>query len=331
MRQEKVSVIVPVYNVERYLRECLDSIIAQTYRNMEIILVDDGSKDLSGKICDEYQQKDCRIQVIHKENQGLSLARKSGVDQARGSYVVFVDSDDYVSKSFVETQVDELEQTKADMVVTGFQMVKEGRLETTIAPGSKETISSEEMQERFLRQEQYVNSMWNKLYRMQIIKEVEFPSEILFEDFAVIYKIIEKCRTVRLSTEILYFYRLRENSIMTQEFSLKKLDLLKNCDEMKKYMEQWHPDKYKLIAYCDMYCCFTTLRRMVFSKNRYKAEENEIRNRILKNIPQIAGMKGLSIRDAMGIAGICLGVPVFKRLWIWYERLKNKRSSFGSH
>ena len=322
MYQEKVSVIVPVYNVEKYLRECLDSVIAQTYQNMEIILVDDGSKDLSGKICDEYQRKDCRIQVIHKENQGLSLARKTGVNHAQGTYTVFVDSDDYVDQMFVETQVDEIEKAGADMVVTGFQMIKEGRMRTAIVPKKKETISGEEMQERFLRQEQYVNSMWNKLYRTKILKEVEFPLKILFEDFAVIYKIIAKCKTVRLSTELLYCYRVRENSIMTQEFSLKKLDLLKNCDEMKKYMERWYPNQYKLVAYCDVYCCFTTLRRMVFSQNRYKKEEREIRKRILKNIPQIAGLKCISIRDLIGIVGICFGIPVFKVLWMGYEKMK---------
>lgn len=323
MKNSMISIIVPVYNVERYLKKCIESLIHQTYRNIEIILVDDGSTDRSKEICDAYAKEDFRIRVIHQENQGLSQTRRNGLEIAKADYVVFVDSDDYVDERFVE-KLWKLMENNVDMALVGFKNIDETGKIVPIKPEKSEILEKEDMLDRFLLQKPYINAMWNKCYKKEILEKIDFPSGILFEDFAVIYRIIDQCGRIALSSETLYNYRIREDSIMTQEFTLKKMDLIKNSDDMKSYMYKFYPQKTSLIAYCDMYCCFTTLRRMVLSKKRYKEQEQELRIRALKDASEIRGLKEVTIKDKAGIGSLALGIPVFKMCWSIYERLKRK-------
>lgn len=168
---DKVSIILPIYNVEKYLNKCVDSIRNQTYRNLEIILVDDGSKDSSGKICDELSKEDSRIQVVHKNNGGLASARNSGYQVATGEYVMYIDSDDCVKEDTVKKCVDAIERDESDVVIFGYEKVSEDGNVLEVCSWDNKIYSHNEMTKRLYRAicEMSFGYAWNKLYRKSIL------------------------------------------------------------------------------------------------------------------------------------------------------------------
>lgn len=209
-----ISVIVPVYNVEKYLRKCLDSIINQTYQNIEIILVDDGSKDTSGQICDEYALKDSRIIVIHKENGGLSSARNAGLDIAKGNYVMFVDSDDYVEPQFCEIPLKLALEKGVDIVTFGYNKVFEDGhnwYRRTNTPRLIESI--EGIREIIVKNDIIFSFAWNKLYKLSLFNDVNYPIGKIYEDQATTYLLFHKAQRIYVTDAILYNYVYRESSI----------------------------------------------------------------------------------------------------------------------
>lgn len=213
-----VSVIVPVYNVEKYLPKCIDSIMKQSYSKLDIILVDDGSTDASGAICDSYATKDSRITVLHKRNGGLSDARNHGLDKATGEYVLFVDSDDYIHPQMVAILMEALEKNAADIAVCGFREVRE---EETITPpdiGESEKIASafsgnEKYEQLYFNNLQTVVA-WNKLYRRHIFEKLRYPVGKLQEDEYIIHLLLYEAQKLVYIKADLYYYVQRQNSIM---------------------------------------------------------------------------------------------------------------------
>lgn len=209
----KISIIVPVYKVEPYLRKCLDSIISQTYQNLEIILVDDGSPDNCGAICDEYAARDRRIQVIHKENGGLSSARNTGLDIATGEWVGFVDSDDWVEPDMYEYLLSGAQQARADIAVCGvWEEWPDRRLCRSCSQA--ESFDTEGGLEQFFLRKKYSHSAWDKLYRRTLFAGIRFPEGQNFEDIATTHRVFERAKAVRLLPEAKYHYRQRPDSIM---------------------------------------------------------------------------------------------------------------------
>ena len=211
--EELVSIIVPVYNVQDYLRECIDSILVQTYTNIEVILVDDGSTDGSHAICKEYETKDERIVLITQENQGLASARNSGLSYVKGTIVGFVDSDDRVAPCMIEKMVEELNKSKADIVFCGFERFEDGTNEVYSREmlGYKWDCINQKEYEKML----YVNpGVWNKLYRIEILKDIEFSKLRLCEDVVFLIDLIKKSPKITRVREIYYYYRVRKNSII---------------------------------------------------------------------------------------------------------------------
>lgn len=239
MRQDKlISIIVPLYNVETYLPWCLDSIIAQTYKNFELILVDDGSTDGSGKICDEYALKDERIKVIHQENSGPSIARNVALDLMIGEYVTFIDSDDVVHHRYLEVLLENMLNYGADISAVTFSRVSEyGKLGEADFSGEVATYNPIKAIKRILYQKDLENSAWGKLYKSQLFENVRFPESIYYEDLAIFYKVYEKARKIVFEQVGLYGYRKRPSSIMGN-FSLKRADVLDVTDDFVKYIEQ---------------------------------------------------------------------------------------------
>lgn len=201
-----VSVIVPVFNVFPFLREALDSVVRQTYRNLEIIVVDDGSTDGSGEICDEYLS-DPRVQVIHQENHGLSGARNAGLDVMTGTYVAFLDSDDVFRPEMIQTMVDGLMDSEAEIAVCGFASHF-----YAFRFGKREVVSgTEALRGLFLYSMNY--SVWNKVYRREVWEDIRFPEGRVFEDVPVMLELFRKCNRVLLLPEILMVYRMRPGCI----------------------------------------------------------------------------------------------------------------------
>ena len=241
--EELISVIVPIYNVERYLRRCIDSIIYQSYENIEIILVDDGSSDSSGDICEEYKERDKRVCVIHKENGGLSDARNVGIDIATGKYLTFIDSDDYVSISYIEELYNYLIQNKADIAVCSMQKVSGYLTEKLIEKDACKikVWNSEDALRQMLLQYDITCNAWGKLYISELFKNIRYPKGKLYEDLATTYKLIDMSNKIVFFDKKLYAYYQRIDSIQNSEFSEKKLDEIEIVNELVSFVEKKYP------------------------------------------------------------------------------------------
>lgn len=236
METKMISVIVPIYNVMNYLQQCLESIIQQTYTNLEIILVDDGSTDQSGAICDLYKEKDSRIAVIHKKNGGLSDARNTGLNICKGEYISFVDSDDYLSPYFYEILLGVAEKKNCDIVA-----LKEGvnfwdGEEAPVLAKSKEEFSvcylnSHDVLERMLYQEIEIGAPF-KIYKREVFDNIRFPVGYLYEDVATTYKPFFNAKECAIVEADIYAYRKRRDSIIRQSFSSKKMICLDIFDQL---------------------------------------------------------------------------------------------------
>ena len=230
---DKISVVIPVYKVEQYLRRCINSILGQSYKNIEIILIDDGSPDKCGKICDEYKKKDSRIKVIHKVNGGLSEARNYGIDVATGEYIIFVDSDDFVNENMCEILLSNAKKYSADIVGCNFKEVftnNKSKINEQKMKNNIEIYSNIEMiKQLYFNLTTDKNVVWNKIYKRKIFfdKKIRFPVGILHEDDYIIYKLYYKANKVVYINDILYYYFRHENTI-TYNFSNKNIiDLIK--------------------------------------------------------------------------------------------------------
>lgn len=297
-----VSIIVPVYQVENYLRQCIDSILAQTFQDFELILVDDGSKDRSGQICDEYAGKDKRVKVIHKENGGLSDARNRGLDQAVGHYFLFVDSDDSIAPTMVERLYQSITGTGADIAACNFRFFygnDSPRNYSTHFQG--EILPSAEVfyHRKNDRNYGFWTVAWNKLYKMETLGHIRFRVGKYHEDEFWANDIYQ--RDIRIVTvpECLYDYRQRDGSIMGTESIQRNLDILEALQErVRIYLEkpEYADEAYKVLIYSLEY--LVKSKRFVTNqteKNQfYQAEKHtkaiiqRMKNRKLSAIKQVS-------------------------------------------
>lgn len=244
----KISVIVPIYNVEKYLRRCIDSIINQTYRNLEIILVNDGSLDGSLDICKRYEKLDSRIKLINKKNGGLSSARNEGLKIATGDYISFIDSDDWINEDMYESLLSNAIKYNADISVGGVINLLEKDNSYEVIKNSFtgvhkiQCISGEEAIEKFLMESW---ASWDKIYKREIHEDIYFPLGEINEDEAIAIEILKRCNKVVYDNKNFYNYIKRENSITTSKFNKKKFDWYKHCKNNLKFIEQEYPKLIK--------------------------------------------------------------------------------------
>lgn len=225
MNTVDISVIVPIFRIEKYLPQCIESILSQSFLNFELILVDDGSPDNCPQICDDYAQKDSRIKVVHKKNGGLLSARKAGLDNAEGTYIAFVDGDDWVDKYYLDILFKLAEANAADLVVTGHFREFDGKIET-IKPKLAATYTAEEIQTTILPNAIYNGNfcehgvstyVWNKLFRKDLLAQVlyDVPNDVIMgEDAAITYAYLSISQSLSVSRIPLYYYRQRHDSIV---------------------------------------------------------------------------------------------------------------------
>ncbi|PJJ84049.1 glycosyltransferase family 2 protein [Mucilaginibacter auburnensis] len=226
-----ISVIIPIYKVENYLQPCVDSVLAQTYQNLEVILVDDGSPDNCGKLCDAYAEKDKRIVVIHKPNGGLSDARNAGLDVCKGELIAFVDSDDLVHHQFIELLYNGLTKNNADMAFCGVsKFYDDDNVDDKITNSSANVnmvlFDQTQMFDELLFERRSVYEhivSWNKLYTKKIWDVLRFPKGRIHEDEFVIHHILDLCEKITYIDSALYFYRQRKDSIMFVKRTAKQL------------------------------------------------------------------------------------------------------------
>lgn len=240
----KISVIVPVYNMEKYLSKCIDSIINQTFSNLEIILVNDGSEDSSGEICEEYKIIDKRIIVIHKENGGLSSARNAGIEIASGELISFIDSDDWIESDFYKVLYDGIILNNADISVVHFIRIKDYEKIEFSTSTQTDWISFNKIKamETLLTNNLIGHSAVNKLYKKDLFDGIKYPEGMLMEDKGTTYKLIHKSDKVAVNLSEKYHYYLREDSIMRSKFNDKNFDSLVFHAEMIQFIDESYPE-----------------------------------------------------------------------------------------
>lgn len=239
-----ISVIVPVYNVEEYLPRCVDSILAQTYENLEIILVDDGTKDNAGLICDQYAQKDARIKVIHKTNGGLSSARNAGIDIAQGDYLAFVDSDDWIEPDAYEVMLTAARKYDVKLVCAGrYDMDGEqGEKITGLCPEKEEVISGAELVRRMFTWNHIDSAAWDKLYHRDLFREIRYPVGRVCEDVPTTYKIALDAGNVAMYPKPIYNYFHRPGSITMSSISEKTFHFSQHTAAVYADIREHYPE-----------------------------------------------------------------------------------------
>lgn len=276
----KVSIIIPIYNVEKYVHKTIDSVINQTEKDIEIILVDDGSTDGSGKICDEYAFKDERIRVIHKTNGGLSSARNAGIKVASSDYIMLLDGDDFLNAHAVSILNETMEKYPSDFIQFHYQEVREN--DNDLIEDHNEQIyqahSLQEMYSNLYKAGGEFASACTKMYRKDVIKEVLFKN-IRHEDEMWCTDAFRNGMTVTYIPNVLYYYVMRENSIIHSTFNLKKLDVFKVIDERIKTLEYNHLQEYIHIEYERMFMSIISL----YSQTSKKSERNMLKDIYMNN------------------------------------------------
>ena len=237
-----VSIIVPIYNVEKYIHECIDSLIGQTYREIEIILVDDASPDGCLAICYEYAQKDGRIKVIHKPNGGLSDARNAGIEMATGDYLIFVDSDDYIVSDMVGQLIYMAEQSGADIAACGYAGDESKLSHEPVADFSVAT--SAEALKYILIEKKINTSASTKLFAKELFDGVRFPVGKIYEDYATIYKALHLAKKVAFTEASKYYYRPNPTGITGRKFYSRQLQYFEISDEVMNFVKAEYP-KYR--------------------------------------------------------------------------------------
>lgn len=211
--QELISIIVPVYKVEKYIHKCIDSILSQTYENIELILVEDGSPDGCGRICDEYAERDARVRVIHQKNAGLAASRNIGVSEAKGEYLLFVDGDDHIEARLCETAEAVARTENADAVCFGYAKVNENGGQRLSEHSFPRTLTDAKGGVGMLMSSEMPDYAWNKLYRRRVHEGVEWTPGVLWEDIPTTYRLFMNAQRIAVIPEPLYCYRQREGSI----------------------------------------------------------------------------------------------------------------------
>lgn len=221
--RDLISVIIPVYNKEKYLKKCVDSLIEQSYSNIEIILVNDGSVDRSPQICDDYAFKDSRIKVIHRENGGVSAARNAGIENANGKYLMFVDSDDWVASNFCEEAYKAIIKNCSDICVFGFYNIneKDSNTITTIRYKNELLDNIQALKENLKNNIQ--NYVWNKIYNASLFSKIRFVEGKVWEDLEIMYRLILQSKSVAFCDKCTYFYQ-KNNSSITKNITAKSLE-----------------------------------------------------------------------------------------------------------
>lgn len=355
MSSPLISVIIPVYNIAGTLERCVQSVAEQTYHNLEIILVDDGSTDQSGELCDRLASQDARIKVIHQKNRGLSGARNAALEIFRGEFITFVDSDDWLARDAVEILYHELVSQQVKMSVGRITEAKNYSVspETSKIGQRSRVYSSLDALVAMLLEQDILISACGKLYACELFQRVRFPEGKLYEDVGTTYRLILACPQVAFVDQVVYYYYQNPDSIIHQTFSSKKLDLITLTDQMcddittqvlnnPKFTESPDPQvAASLIKVSDavrgrrLHARFSILRQMVMvdpetlplegSKSTLSRPEFlRLRSEIVQYLHQhksgILRNSLSSRRDRLAMYSLLLGLPVFTLAWKLYSR-----------
>ena len=332
MHNPLISIIVPIYNVEPYIRNCVESILGQTYKNIEIILVDDGSTDNCGNICDEYRSKDKRIKVIHKNNGGLSSARNAGIDIGSGEYLGFVDSDDWIESDMYESLYNAIIMHKADMSICGRYVVRGSRITAMSDTEIPEVLTRREALSKLLSDKcrSMQHFAWDKLYKKKLFDNIRYPQGKYYEDIFITYKLFSKSNKIVDIKSPKYYYLLRDDSITGSMTANKRYDYYKAKIQFLEYVKNLEPllgDMCDRQLFNNLQICINDMLLLDYGKNNYVMQINEMIEKIkehyfcLKNSNQVRLKQKLSL---MFIANYFnLYTTTFLRYMVKKRKIKN--------
>ena len=240
-----ISVIIPVYQVENYLDQCLESVVGQTYSNLEIILVDDGSTDGCPALCNEWEKKDSRIRVVHKENGGLSDARNVGMQLVTGELIAFVDSDDWIAPEMFQRLLEAIQKDNSDIAACSVEMVWENGTKRLLTAKTNRVLDHDEAQEALLAETLLKQPVWYKIYKYTIIRDILFEVGKMHEDAFWSYQVIGNANRVSIIDYVGYYYRQHSDSIMGKEYSINRLDSIEAAERRYKFLAEKYPNLEK--------------------------------------------------------------------------------------
>ncbi len=266
-----ISVVIPIYKVEKHLDRCIKSVINQTYKNLEIILVDDGSPDNCGNICDNYAEQDHRIKVIHKDNGGLSDARNAGIKSATGEYIGFVDSDDYISEYMYEKLYELIEKNNADISCCGVSLCTKNSIRPQAIEEQTFVCNNEDAFRYMLEGKNMLNIwVWCKLYKREIFDKILFQRGKRYEDVFFMNDLIPIINTVAVTTHPYYYYVLRDESITNSDFVTDDLNIITAYEICKNTLSDKYPSLQKQIEFRYIWSHFFILDKMILERKKYK-------------------------------------------------------------
>jgi glycosyltransferase involved in cell wall biosynthesis len=294
-----ISIIVPVYNTQQYLSRCIDSILQQTYEDLEIILIDDGSTDDSLKICKEYENRDKRIKVIQKENEGQGAARNFGLDFCKGEYIGFVDSDDYIMPDMYRLMLESLQVYKADIAICGFSRGHGFTLRKQPTPEQNSVYDNFTLIKNYISTPYITTCVWNKLYSRELWENIRFPKIRAREDVSVLYKILGKSQGAVHIGSCQYIQYVRPGSTERSKFSKAKLNSIIASRAIMEFIEKEYPSllKYSFLNVANTY---VNLMHEIISSFQYFEQRNtyqELYNEFLIELENACRFKELNLKQ----------------------------------
>ncbi len=303
-----ITVIVPVYKVEAYLDKCVSSIVDQSYRNLEILLVDDGSPDNCPAMCDAWAKKDRRIKVIHKKNGGLSDARNAGMAIASGELMGFVDSDDWISPDMYQMLYECIEEKNSDIAAIGVEMIwEDGTPSRMLTKPGCCVLNREEAMRAIIEESWLKQPVWYKLYRTNLIRDILFPVGKYHEDVFWSYQAVARAKRVSVFDMPCYHYTQRDNSIMGEGYSLKRLDALEAKSQRQKFIADNFPELVNSAKIDLLFSCIYSMQMalMFLSGSDLDVARKKIRVLLRKEEPY-SFIKGASMKQLIWCA--CAGI-----------------------
>lgn len=326
MNEEKISIIVPVYNVEAYLERCVESILKQTYTNLEILLVNDGSTDKSGELCDKLALRDHRIRVIHKENGGLSDARNRGIDEASSNLIGFIDSDDYIDEDMYETLYRQMVASKADLSMCGHYDVYHQIPEKQVAEIKTWELMPEEAIKMVMEAKILSVTAVNKLYKKALFEQLRFRIGKIAEDAFIMVDLIHQCSKIVATNEKKYYYVHRENSITTQKFSLKFLNVIEAYEQNAKIISENYPDLYDVAIMRLNWAYFYVLDRLLVDNDfKDKVLEDRLISYLKKNKKSILMDSRFTRARKMSFLALCLSRKLYLKILLAQTKRQEKK------
>ncbi len=300
VKNELISIIVPVYNVEKYLSECIDSLIYQTYSNIEIILIDDGSTDSSGDICDNYSKKDKRIKVIHKENTGLSDSRNIGINQSKGNLITFVDSDDVIDTTMIDVLYKNMQKENADISIIAYTLLCKSGNKYPLFSNIYMTLNSKDAIDYSYRMRYFSISACGKLYKKHLFNNIKYPVNKICEDQYTTYKLFYKSNIIVYDSSPLYFYRRRKSSIMNSKIS-NSFDCILSSKEVLKFTTKIYDSpiesvRLNYVLFCLLFYNSSILKNTFFTRpNKYTTKIIKKNKKLLLNTHILSNFKKIQI------------------------------------